>query len=243
MKLLFCLISLFLIPGSAIEFYAGLAGIFNRQELWAPLTIGFGVGLIVSMFIIRYLRWFTTFDHELTHALMALIFLRRIRRFIVSSRHGGYVEHSGGFGGEFGNLIITAAPYFLPTFSIMAVQFIPFVGPETFYYYLIFVGFTLIYHIVSSVKETYMGWSKQQYTDVLGESSMTDIGRIGYVAAFLSITGFTLFCYGIIFVMLLYGYTGLWPFCKSVCLSSWNLYHDLFVMIYAMVIDMISKYF
>ena len=243
MKFIFCLISLFLIPGSAIEFYTGLIRIFNSQELWAPLTIGFGVGLIVSMFIIRYLRWLTTFDHELTHALMALIFLRRIKRFIVTSSHGGYVEHSGGFGGEFGNLIITAAPYFLPTFSIIAVLFIPLIGPETFYYYLIFVGFTLIYHIVSTIEETYRGWSKKQYTDVLGETCMTDIGSLGYIAAFLSITGFTLFCYGIIFVMLRYEYAGIWPFWKSVCVSSWNIYYDLSVWVISATNDLMNNYF
>lgn len=243
MKVLFCLISLFLIPGSAVGFYEGLVGIFNNQVLLVPLIIGLGLGLIISILIIRYFRWFTTFDHEFTHALMALLFLRKIKRFVVSSRNGGYVEYSGGFGGEFGNLIITAAPYFLPTFSIIAILFLPMVGPQTLFYYTIFIGFTLIYHIMSSVEEIIINWDKQQFTDVRGESSETDIGKMGYIAAILSITGFTLFCYGFIFCMIRYGYSGVWPFCRAVCLSSWNVYHDLSVLMISVVNDLINNHF
>jgi hypothetical protein len=243
MKFLFCLISLFLIPGSAVGFYEGLVGIFNTQGLLLPLTVGFGLGIIISILIMRYFQWFTTFDHELTHALMALLFLRRIRRFIVSSKNGGYVGYSGGFGGEFGNLIITAAPYFLPTFSIIAILFLPLVGQQTIFYYNMFIGFTLIYHIMSSAEETIRNWNKEQFTNVRGETSETDIGRIGYIAAVLSITGFTLFCYGFIFCMIRYGYSGVWPFCKMVFFSSWNVYHDLSLTIISVVNELINKHF
>jgi len=82
------------------------------------------------------------------------------------------VEYSGGFGGKFGNLLITMAPYFLPTFSIMAVLFIPLVRPQNIFYYLVFIGFTLVFHIMNSV-------------------------------------------------------SGIWPFLKTVCLSSWDIYYDL----------------
>lgn len=227
MKFLFSLISLFLIPGSAIGLYAALVAVFSNHELWIPITIGFGSGLVVSVLIIRHFRWFTTFEHEFTHALAALLFFRKISRFIVTAKKGGCVEYSGGFGGKFGNLIITMAPYFLPTFSVIAVLFIPLVPPASIFYYLVFTGFTLAFHIMNSLSGTYANWSKQQVTNVRGETSVTDIGRIGYIAAFLSITGLTLFSYGIALSMIHSGYPGIWPFLKTVCLSSWDIYYDL----------------
>ena len=96
---------------------------------------------------------------------------------------------------------------------------------------------------MSSAEETYRSWSKQQFTDVLGETSESDIGELGHIAAGLSITAFTLLCYGIVFIMITYGYTGIWPFCKKVCLSSWNFYDELFIVIRSLINDLNNKYF
>ena len=94
--------------------------------------MGITLGAMVTHFILLRIDGLDTFEHELAHALVALLFLRQITRFVSTRSSGGYVQHSGGFGGELGNHMIGLAPYYLPTFTIASVLFRPIVPMSWF---------------------------------------------------------------------------------------------------------------
>jgi hypothetical protein len=238
MRFLFALFTLFLIPGAAITCLEGVAAMFQNREIWVPLGIGWSSGVFLYVFLIRRWQAFLTFEHELTHALMALLFFRKIHSFVVTGKRGGLVRHSGNFGGPFGDLMITAAPYFLPTFSFVAIWFKPLIPDSWIFWFNLFLGITLMFHLLSAWDEVRNNWRNDFFTNVKGESMRTDIGKLGYAVAFLAITAFTLLFYGMIFHMIVSGYSGLWPFLRSVAVGSRSIWEPLAIWLYHLILQL-----
>ena len=106
MKILLGLFALFIIPGSLMGFWDALLMIAGNQDLWIPLLCGLCMGIPLYFTLIKKIPAISTFEHELIHALVALLFFRRIHKFIVTNSNGGQVQYSGNFGGQFGDLLI-----------------------------------------------------------------------------------------------------------------------------------------
>jgi hypothetical protein len=193
-------------------------------------------GAILYFLVIRKVSVVSTFEHELTHALVALLFFRRIHKFIVTRNRGGQVQYSGNFGGQFGDLMIGLAPYFLPTFTLISALVRPFLPANWFPWFDGFIGFTFAYHFLSNIEETRLSWTKRSFTGA-GDRQKTksDIGKTGYILAFLVILGFGLFLYGMIFHLISSGYPGLWAFIKLVVVVSFTIYAGLFTQVYSFV--------
>ncbi|MCX6244955.1 MAG: M50 family metallopeptidase [Bacteroidetes bacterium] len=244
MRFLLGLLALFIIPGSAVACWDGLILIARDPQLWVPLLAGFGGGILLYLLIIRRLPGISTFEHELTHALVALLFFRRIHKFTVTWKKGGQVQYSGNFGGEFGNLLIGMAPYYLPTFSLAAVLVRPFLPATWFPWFDGIIGFTFAYHLFSTAEETKQSWTKQSFT-AAGDRQPTksDIGKVGYIFAFLIIAGLGLFLLGIVVRMIGQGYSGLWPFLKQVARVSWTNYSDLAIAAYSYIAPILKHWF
>jgi hypothetical protein len=159
--------------------------------------------------------------------------LRRIHKFIVTSKRGGQVQYSGNFGGEFGNLLIGLAPYYLPTLTLIAVLVRPFLPTGWFPWYDGFIGATLAFHIFSTIDETRLSWTKHSFTGA-GDHQKTksDIGKVGYIFAFLVITGFGIFLLGLSLQLIGTGYSGTWHFLKQVAMNSYSDYSSIIGEIY-----------
>jgi hypothetical protein len=239
LRLLFTLVTLFLIPGSAVFAWEGILLISRSQELWLPLALGAGSGLILTIIIIRYVHIICTFEHEFTHALVALMFFRRIKKFVVTFSKGGYVEYTGKFGGKFGDMMITIAPYFLPTFTVLAVLFRPLIPDQHIFLFTAFIGFTIVFHLISEVEETVRNWKAGSQQGGKGKKDLSDIKKFGYIPAFFAIIGLTLFIFGIIFFILPSGYPGAWIFIKGSCIYSWGIYRDFTIEIF----NFLKEYF
>ena len=238
------LLALLLIPGSALALWDALIVIAGNKDLWIPLISGFALGIPFYFMVIKKIHVISTFEHELTHALVALLFFRRIHKFIVTSKRGGQVQYSGNFGGEFGTLLIGLAPYYLPTLTLISVLIRPFLPPGWFPWYDGFIGATLAFHIFSTVDETKLSWTKHTFTGV-GDNQKTksDIGKVGYIFAFLVITGFGIFLLGLSFQLIGSGYTGTWPFLKQVGKTSYTVYNNLIREIYAYLAPFVRQWF
>jgi hypothetical protein len=234
MRFLLGLIALFIIPGSALAFWDALLGIARDKDLWIPLVCGLAAGIPVYFIVIKKIPYISTFEHELTHALVALLFFRRIHKFIVTSRRGGQVQYSGNFGGEFGTLLIGLAPYYLPTFTLIAVLVRPAIPAEWFPWFDVFIGATLAFHFCSTPEETKQAWTKRTFTGA-GDNQKTksDIGKVGYIFAFLVIAGFGIFLMGLVLQLIGSGYEGTWPFLKQVGKTSFSTYAMLIKEVYA----------
>jgi hypothetical protein len=200
-------------------------------------------GIPLYFTVIKKIPYISTFEHELTHALVALFFFRRIHKFIVTSRRGGLVQYSGNFGGEFGTLLIGLAPYYLPTFTLFSVLTRPLLPADYFPWFDGFIGATLAFHICSTPEETKQAWTKKSFASA-GDNQKTrsDIGKVGYIFAFLVIAGFGLFMMGLALQLIGSGYAGTWPFLKQVGVSSYEASAALIREIYTSLAPTVKQW-
>lgn len=92
-----------------------------------------------------------TLEHELTHLLIGLLFLKMPTGIRVSAHEGGEVRQIG-FGST-GQIWITLAPYFFPTVSIAILIFAYFAKLNTLPM-LAILGWTTAFHLISNWGET-----------------------------------------------------------------------------------------
>jgi len=140
MRILIGAILFIFIPGVAVAFYQSVLSIIN-YTYWS-LALGISLGCAIDYFFLRRIPGFSTFEHELTHALVALLFLKRITGFTATRWSGGFVEYSGGYGGKIAEHIIGLAPYSIPTLAVIMTLIRPWVQPTWYMWFDIGLGFT-----------------------------------------------------------------------------------------------------
>lgn len=127
--------------------------IYNYKTFYKPLFIGMGVYFVLwfILFNNRQGNWFLTIEHEFTHTLFALLTFHKIVDFKATDNMGGHMQYSGVGGG---NWLITIAPYFFPTFSMFIVGLIYFSKSQYYPVLTMLLGYSIVYHIHSTYKET-----------------------------------------------------------------------------------------
>lgn len=124
-----------------------------------PILIGFSV-YAVLWFVIFRRKWagsyLSTLEHEITHALFAIITGHSVKGMQITAHSGGRIEYKGGSG----NWLIIIAPYFFPTVTILLLFIRPFI-PQN-YWLEIGIGVSIAFHIGSTFFETHGGQSDQQ---------------------------------------------------------------------------------
>jgi hypothetical protein len=182
------LFALFFAPGLAVAFWKGILMVFSDQALWLPVVTGLLSGVLLYEVIFKKWWGFSTFEHELTHALVALLFFRRIKKFVVTRHEGGYIVNTSGFGGEAGNHFIALAPYFLPTFTLLSVLIRPFLHDQWFPWYDVWIGITFSYQTLSNLWELKHNWTSKPFRQAkTGTQINTDIGQEGFIFSFIMI--------------------------------------------------------
>ena len=207
-RFLFGLLMLVSIHGIAIAFWAAVITMFQMVQ-WIPLAVGTAVGfLIYVIFLVKY-RSFRTFEHELTHAIAATMFFRKVSGFIVKPGEGGYITHSSGFGGWFGDDFIGMAPYVMPTFTLLAALLRPFLNETAFPWYDGLIGFTFAFHVLSTINETKRAWTNRSFRSTWDDNwTKSDIAEVGFLYAAVYIPAVTLFIHGFIFALIGQAYSG-----------------------------------
>ncbi|HLP71801.1 MAG TPA: M50 family metallopeptidase [Bacteroidales bacterium] len=241
MKLVAALLALFILPGSAIAFWEGLKLLPADPAMIKFLIIGVVTGTGIYFLLLRRWNYFLTFEHEFTHAFMSLLFFRRINRFVVTGNDGGYMQHSGGFGGEFGNIMITMAPYYLPTFTIILLLFQPLIPSKFMPAFIAAAGFTFVFHFFSTSREIKQNWSADVFNPAGNSEFMkTDIARSGFVFSILFILTMTLFFDALVFWILKYSYHGFMPLVRNVIHDSLFFHKSLFAWIFQLIDSLIK---
>ena len=231
MKLFLVLISILIIPGTFKGMLDAIIILLNSGSILLPLLIGAGLSVILYYAVIRKLHALNTWEHELTHALVALLFFRKINRFVSSAR-GGYVQHSGGFGGEVGNVLITLAPYYLPTFTLISALVRPVMPSNLFPWYDGLIGLTLGYHTVSTADEIIQNYHKKTFTMVeTNQLTLSDIGKTGLIASAFIIAALTLLIHGVIFNLLVSGYSSLSDYFTLIYNSSIHFINEIILLL------------
>ena len=115
-KLIKLLIGVALIPvcvGTASAVGRLLQTTGRDTTLWIPVLAG-AAGWLLVYFLFPRPMWLYVAGHELTHAVCALGFGKKVGRLRISSQ-GGNVEVSDS------NFIISLAPYFVPFYAVVLV--------------------------------------------------------------------------------------------------------------------------
>ncbi len=175
------LFSLFLLPGSLMALFPLARTIWGDLNLITPFLWGFAAYTLAWYLLLRRPIMgsaFSTLEHELTHALFALLSGHRVRGIRITWNSGGEMTSVGGY-----NWLIYIAPYFFPTFSVLFMLLLALLSLGTTTRFLF--GATTAYHLLSTIKETHLG--------------QTDLKRAGYLFSLLFLPTANLLAYTTLF--------------------------------------------
>ena len=220
---LFLLIAL---PGVTLTLGNELGELWQMPIVMVPFGIGAMIGIALEYYLLRRYYVIGVCEHELTHAVVALLLLRRVYRLVATGDRGGYVSHSGGFGGSLGDDLIGLGPYILPTFTAIGVLVRPVITPPNLLWYDFGIGVTFGYHLISTLDETRRNWSVAPFfLPALGEEVLSDIGRRGRLYSLIFILSTTIGIHGVLCSVLVHGYPGLHVWWSN----SWLVTHSVLV--------------
>lgn len=147
--------ALLALPGSAGALLALL-----KRVLGHPVPVfPFLGGMVIYFLLWRFYRrrpifgsFFSTFEHELTHAVFAWLTFHKVVGMRATWRRGGEVTIEGR-----GNWLITIAPYFFPTLCLLLGLLLALLPAEHLVWVNALMGATLAYHVISTRRETHSG--------------------------------------------------------------------------------------
>jgi hypothetical protein len=169
-----------------------------------PFVIGFVAFTLFWLIFKRFLQVVCTFEHELTHLIVGLLFLRKPKSFSVTFTEGGYVEMYGG-----SNFLVTLAPYFLPTVCYLILPLAWFLPKESLPVFFTVLGASVSFHLLS-------GWQEFHF----GQSDLHEAGLI-FSVLFLPVANLIFF--GAILVLVIVGNDKFFEFWKFGLVSGISL--------------------
>jgi len=119
---------------------------FNTSEVHYFLY-GFFLFIPLWYFWLKKKHFYSTFEHEMTHLLVGLIFFKKPSHFTATHDSGG---ETGLYGNNF---IITLAPYFLPTINLLLLIIYAIINQKFILPFFAVFGFFASYHIFSTIDE------------------------------------------------------------------------------------------
>lgn len=150
-KFVFTSLFIYFIIIFTIGFFAQLP---TLAEYWHNFI---GIGLGIFIYILFYWLYtqvlkkkaktlFGTFTHELTHAITAILCLKKVTEFNVrNSAHNnrlGHISHQG-----HSNWVLTLSPYFLPIYTLFFVGISFFMQSKYQVFIDFIIGFTYAFHL------------------------------------------------------------------------------------------------
>jgi hypothetical protein len=196
----FLLAAPFLFYGFGAETLRIVSKISLTDSRWRSFLTGAGV-FLPCLFIGKRLfpglwSYLETLEHELTHLLVGLLFLKIPVGIRVSAHEGGEVRQIGL--GTTGQTWIALAPYFFPTVSLAVVVLAYLFGLET-RFLLGFLGWTTVFHLVSN-------WGETSFRQ-------PDLQKAGILKTILILPVMNLICYGAVLAYIgggAKGFGGFW---------------------------------
>jgi len=115
----------------------------------------YGIGIYVILWALWLKRsvmnqWFGTLEHELTHAIFAILSLNRVTALNATGHAGGVMHYQG-----YSNWIITLSPYFVPSLSLLMLLILSLAKTTHLPFLMLLMGITIAYHFLSTWEETH----------------------------------------------------------------------------------------
>lgn len=193
-----------LLPGTVMALGAWFGRTLSSPGPVWSLAIGFGGYWLLYRLLLRRLplgSFFSTLEHEMTHALFALLTLHRVTGLQATFRSGGRVSIRGQ-----GNWLITIAPYFFPLPCLPIALAWLFVSDAHVGVVNLLLGATLAWHIVSTWRECH--------------HEQSDLKSVGWVFSALFLPTANLLMLGAVASFALNGPGGLWTLANDVVVQS-----------------------
>jgi len=90
-KTIILILSVFLAIGYALALFDVAKEITINQQSVKFFLIGFGFFLVLWFAGFKRNHFFSTFEHELTHLVMGLLFFKKVTRFHATEDEGGHI--------------------------------------------------------------------------------------------------------------------------------------------------------
>lgn len=176
------LVAAYLLPKCFFALLGELKGVLGSPIKVFPLVAGFAgyLGLWWAWLRRRpFGTFFSTLEHELTHALFALLTLHPVTGLSATWSRGGRMYYRGD-----GNWLVAIAPYFFPTAAVAVLLVSAFLKQEWQPAAQGVLGVALGYHLTSTFAETHAG--------------QTDLKIVGWPFALLFLPAANLIAFGIV---------------------------------------------
>ena len=181
LKYIFLIFFIFGILGFAEVILHQIPLLYNQLRPLLSFVIG---GLTFTILWIFYLsgrgHFWSTLEHELTHALFAIIFFKKVHSISASRRKGGMISI------EEGNSVIALSPYVFPLAPSVILIFL-FILPTPFELYLFFLlGFAYQFHLINLIEEFHLGQPDLQKAGIIFSIITILFFNIVYVGLMIS---------------------------------------------------------
>lgn len=148
--------------------------------------------------------FFSTLEHELTHAIFAWLTLHRVTGLKSSWNSGGEITVRGGH-----NWLIFIGPYWFPTLSVIVMLLMTLTSAPPLILSGI-LGLTFSYHLTSTWRETH--------------AQQTDLQQVRFLFAWLILPSANLLSFGVTIAFALEGPSGVTNFFTDF-MSLWSKYY------------------
>lgn len=197
---LFLLAVPFLLYGFGGETFRIISKISLSNPHWFAFLLGALIFLPCHFLAKRLFHsawcYLETLEHELTHLLIGLLFLKIPVGIRVSAHEGGEVRQVGL--GTTGQIWVTLAPYFFPTISLAVLIFAYFADLNK-QILLGILGWTTAFHLISN-------WGETSFRQ-------PDLKKAGFLKTILILPVMNLICYGAVLAFVAgggKGFGGFW---------------------------------
>lgn len=157
----------------------------------AGFVVFFPVQFVARRLFYRFWCYLQTLEHELTHLIIGLFFLKIPTGIRVTAHDGGEVRQIGR--GTTGQTWISLAPYFFPTVSLAIIVSAYFLDIKTDIL-LGLLGWSTAFHLISN-------WTQTSFRQ-------TDLQDAGIVKTILILPIMNLICYGSVLAFVEKGSSG-----------------------------------
>ena len=176
------LVALVATPGAMVAVASLSYEILQEWRYHFFFCLGLGLYGLLYKVAVRHWRfsWFSTLEHELTHAMVAMMSFCKVTNIKVTWKRGGECHYQGHT-----NWVITLAPYFLPTITLVILFIGYWIPSDSHDVWEFLLGFSLCYHFLSTWRETH--WQQ------------SDLTKVGFSFSFLFLPFANLMMTGMIF--------------------------------------------
>lgn len=172
----------FLAYGFGIAFYEVLTKQTWQTSRVLPFAIGFVSFAVFWAIFKRFLQVICTFEHELTHLIVGLLFLKIPKSFNVTFTQGGYVEMYGGK-----NFLVSLAPYFLPTVCYLMLPLVWFLPTKSLPVFFGVLGVSVAFHLFSGWQESHLGQSDLHEAGLIFSGFFLPVANLMFFGAILAL--------------------------------------------------------